>query len=232
MRAFLTSRALLIRHVRLYIGIFAYGFSISMMLRGQLGTAPWDVLGQGASRVVGWSFGLTTILISIGVLLLWIPLKQRPGWGTVANTLLVGVFADVGLAILPKPDDLVWQILLFTGGLFLLALATALYIGAGMGPGPRDGLMTGLVRVTGKPVWLIRSGLELTVVVAGWALGGLAGIGTVVFALAIGPLIQLAVRILYAELEPQRTRKATEGRPSASDPSEPCGENPDEPCTP
>ncbi len=231
MRAFLTSRTLLIRHIRLYIGIFAYGFAISMMLQGQLGSAPWDVLGQGASRVVGLSFGVTTILVSIGVLLLWIPLKQRPGWGTVANTLLVGVFANVGLAILPKPDELVWQILLFTGGLFLLALATALYIGAGMGPGPRDGLMTGLVRVTGKPIWVIRSGLELTVVAAGWAMGGLAGIGTLVFALAIGPLIQLAVRILYAELESQRPRSAVvEGSP-VSDP-EPCGQDPDEPRAP
>ncbi len=217
MRTFLTSRALPVRHVRLYLGIFAYGFSIAMMLRGQLGSAPWDVLGQGASRLSGLSFGVTTILVSIVVLLLWIPLRQRPGWGTVANALLVGVFADVGLVILPKPEELLWQILLFTGGLLLLALATALYIGAGMGPGPRDGLMTGLVRVTGKPVWMIRTGLELSLVAAGWAMGGLAGIGTLVFALTIGPLIQLAVRILYADLEPQR-RPRPEEDVSASQP--------------
>lgn len=216
MRTFLTSRRLIFRHLRLYLGISAYGFSISMMLSGQLGSAPWDVLGQGVSRVVGLSFGVTTVLVSIGVLLLWIPLRQKLGWGTVANTLLVGVFADVGLAVLPKPEHLLWQILLFTGGLLLLALATALYIGAGMGPGPRDGLMTGLVRVTGKPVWLIRGGIELTVVLAGWALGGLAGIGTVVFALAIGPLVQVAVRVLMAELEPQKRHTAA-GKPLIAD---------------
>ncbi len=196
----LTSSNLLLRHLRLYLGLFLYGASIALMVRANLGASPWDVFGQGLARSTGLSFGIATVLISIGVLLLWIPIRQRPGWGTIANTILVGLAADVVLRLLTPPSQLVLQGLMFTAGLVLLAVATALYIGAGMGPGPRDGLMTGLVRLTGWPVWTVRGSIELTVVVVGFLLGGVVGLGTVIFALAIGPLVQQALRALHVPL--------------------------------
>jgi hypothetical protein len=196
----LTSSNLLLRHLRLYLGLFLYGASIALMVRANLGASPWDVFGQGLARSTGLSFGIATVLISIGVLLLWIPIRQRPGWGTIANTILVGLAADVVLRLLTPPGQLVLQGLMFTAGLVLLAVATALYIGAGMGPGPRDGLMTGLVRLTGWPVWTVRGSIELTVVVVGFLLGGVVGLGTVIFALAIGPLVQQALRALHVPL--------------------------------
>jgi hypothetical protein len=192
----LTSRNLLLRHLRLYLGLFLYGASIALMVRANIGASPWDVFGQGLARSTGLSFGIATVLISVGVLLLWIPIRQRPGWGTIANTVLVGLAADLVLGVLRTPGQPVLQGLMFTAGLVLLALATALYIGAGMGPGPRDGLMTGLVRLTGWPVWTVRGSIELSVVVVGFLLGGVVGLGTVVFALAIGPLVQQALRAL------------------------------------
>ncbi len=196
----LTSSNLLLRHLRLYLGLFLYGASIALMVRANLGASPWDVFGQGLARSTGWSFGIATVVISVGVLLLWIPIRQRPGWGTIANTVLVGLAADVVLRLLTPPGHLVLQGLMFAAGLVLLAVATALYIGAGMGPGPRDGLMTGLVRLTGWPVWTVRGSIELAVVVVGFLLGGVVGLGTVVFALAIGPLVQRALRALHVPL--------------------------------
>ncbi|WP_459280860.1 membrane protein YczE [Arthrobacter sp. TMN-37] len=204
----LTSPNLLLRHLRLYLGLFLYGASIALMVRANLGASPWDVFGQGLARSTGLSFGIATVLISIGVLLLWIPIRQRPGWGTIANTILVGLAADVVLRLLATPEHLVLQGLMFTAGLVLLAVATALYIGAGMGPGPRDGLMTGLVRLTGWPVWTVRGSIELTVVVVGFLLGGVVGLGTVVFALAIGPLVQQALRTLRVPLRGNSCGKA------------------------
>ncbi|TDK28298.1 hypothetical protein E2F48_02635 [Arthrobacter crusticola] len=204
----LTSPNLLLRHLRLYLGLFLYGASIALMVRANLGASPWDVFGQGLARSTGLSFGIATVVISIGVLLLWIPIRQRPGWGTIANTVLVGLAADVVLRLLTAPDHLVLQGLMFTAGLVLLAVATALYIGAGMGPGPRDGLMTGLVRLTGWPVWTVRGSIELAVVVVGFLLGGVVGLGTVVFALAIGPLVQQALRALHVPLRGSSGGKA------------------------
>jgi uncharacterized membrane protein YczE len=192
----LTSQNLLLRHLRLYVGLFLYGASIALMVRANIGASPWDVFGQGLARSTGLSFGVATVAISVGVLLLWIPIRQRPGWGTIANTVLVGLAADVVLGLLSTPGHPAAQGLMFAAGLVLLALATALYIGAGMGPGPRDGLMTGLVRLTGWPVWSVRGSIELSVVVVGFLLGGVVGLGTVVFALAIGPLVQRALRAL------------------------------------
>lgn len=200
----LTSPNLLLRHLRLYFGLFLYGASIALMVSANIGASPWDVFGQGVARSTGLSFGLATVLISIGVLLLWIPIRQRPGWGTIANTVLVGLAADVVLQVLGTPQHLVFQGLMFTAGLVLLALATALYIGAGMGPGPRDGLMTGLVRLTGWPVWTVRGSIELSVVAVGFLLGGVVGLGTVVFALAIGPLVQQALRTLRVPVRGER----------------------------
>ena len=183
------------RIAQLLIGLFLYGVGIAFILRGEIGSAPWDVLSQGVTRHVPLSFGLVTILISILVLLLWLPLRQRYGIGTLANALLVGPSADVGLMLIPEGQPLWLRIIFFAAGLLILAMATGLYIGAHFGPGPRDGLMTGLHRRTGWPIWIVRTGLEVTVVVLGWLLGGVAGVGTVVFALAVGPLCQFFLRI-------------------------------------
>ncbi|MDJ0315762.1 membrane protein YczE [Arthrobacter antibioticus] len=204
MALFFTSQNLSLRVFRLFLGLALYGVAISLMIRGNIGASPWDVFAQGLSRTTAISFGLCTIIISGVVLLLWIPLKQWPGFGTIANAVLVGVFADVGLAWIPQAHHLGLQILSFSGGLFTLAFATALYIGAGLGPGPRDGLMTGLVRVTGRPVWLIRTAIELSVVVVGFFLGGVVGAGTAAFALGVGPLTQLTLRWLHVDLHAKR----------------------------
>ena len=206
MQLFLATQNLSIRVIRLVVGLALYGIAIALMIRGNIGASPWDVFGQGLSRTTGVSFGLCTIIISVAVLLLWIPLRQWPGFGTIANAILVGVFADVGLAVIPEAHHLGLQIGFFAGGLFLLAFATALYIGAGLGPGPRDGLMTGLVRVSGKPVWLIRSGIELSVVVLGFCLGGVVGAGTAAFAVSVGPLTQLTLRWLHVDLHAKTPR--------------------------
>lgn len=208
MRQFLASKNLPVRVFRLVLGLALYGIAIALMIRGNIGASPWDVFAQGLSRTTGISFGLCTIIISGAVLLLWIPLKQWPGFGTIANALLVGVFADIGLALIPQAEQLALQCASFAGGLFLLAFATALYIGAGLGPGPRDGLMTGLVRVTGRPVWLIRTGIELSVVVVGFLLGGVVGAGTAAFALGVGPLTQLTLRWLRVDLHAKKTGAA------------------------
>lgn len=200
MHRLVTTQNLPVRLVRLFVGLFLYGVAISLMIRGNIGASPWDVFAQGASRTTGISFGLCTIIISGVVLLFWIPIRQKPGFGTIANAVLVGIFADVGLALIPQATHLLLQCVLFAGGLFILAFATALYIGAGLGPGPRDGLMTGLVRVTGKPVWVIRTGLELTVVVVGFFMGGVVGAGTAAFALGVGPLTQVTLKWLHVDL--------------------------------
>lgn len=204
-REFLTSSRLSLRLIRLFAGLFAYGVAIAFILRAGLGASPWDVLAQGVAKAIGLSFGTATVGVSVVVLLLWLPLRQRLGWGTLANALLVGVFADFGLAFLPASTVLPWAAVLaqcafLAVGLVLLAFASALYIGAGLGPGPRDGLMTGIVGRTGWPVWLVRSGIEVLATAVGWSLGGTVGIGTAVFAFGIGPLIQLALRVLHVDL--------------------------------
>jgi uncharacterized membrane protein YczE len=155
--------------------------------------APWDVLAQGIDSHLHLGFGLITTVISGVVLLLWIPLRQRLGVGTVANALLVGPSADVGLWLIPAGLDLWLRVLLFAAGLVLLAVASGIYIGASLGPGPRDGLMTGLHNRTGWPIWAVRTGIEGSVLLIGWLLGGNVGPGTVVFALLVGPLCQLTL---------------------------------------
>ncbi len=180
---------LALRLAKLLVGVFLYGFAMSLMVRAGLGVAPWDVLSLGLVRQTGLSFGLLTILIGVGVLLLWWPLRQRAGLGTVLNALLVGPSAQFGLWLLPD-FSLVWQqVLVFASGLLLLALATGLYIGARFGPGPRDGLMTGVHARTGWPIWAVRTGIEGSVLLAGWWMGGTVGLGTLAFALLIGPLV-------------------------------------------
>ncbi|WP_342023528.1 hypothetical protein AAE021_17300 [Arthrobacter citreus] len=177
------------RSAQLLFGLFCYGFAIGMMIQAHLGVSPWDVLSQGTSRQSGAPFGLVTNLIGLLVLLLWIPLRQKPGIGTVLNVLLVGPSAEICLLLVSPPDQLWAQVLLFTGGLVLLAAATGLYLGARLGPGPRDGLMTGIHVRFGWPVWAVRTGIEVAVLATGWALGGTVGLGTVAFALLVGPLI-------------------------------------------
>jgi uncharacterized membrane protein YczE len=188
------------RLVQLAIGLALYGLTLAMMIRAVLGNAPWDVLHQGMSIHLPISLGTAVIVMSVVVLLFWIPLREPPGLGTIANALAVGLATDFFLALLAAPEAM-WQRALFmVGGLVLNGLATALYIGSQFGPGPRDGLMTGLHRRTGVSIRLVRTALEVTVVVAGWLLGGVVGIGTVLYAVGIGPLVQLMLPWCIVEL--------------------------------
>jgi uncharacterized membrane protein YczE len=188
------------RTAQLLLGLFLYGVAISVMLRANIGVGPWEVLSQGISLRTGFGFGLVTNVVGAIVLLLWIPIRQRPGVGTVLNVLLVGTSAQVGLLFVPPQTELWAQALSFAGGLVLLAIATGLYIGAGYGPGPRDGLMTGINKRWGTPIWLVRTIIELTVLAIGWALGGSVGVGTVAFAVLIGPLCGLTIPLLRVKL--------------------------------
>ncbi|WP_353113710.1 hypothetical protein [Microbacterium sp.] len=188
------------RIVQLIVGVFLYGIGISFIVRGQIGAAPWDVLTQGIANHVPLSFGVITVLVSIVVLLLWIPIRQRLGIGTVVNALLVGPSADVGFLLVPESEELWLRIVYFVVGLIVLAGATGLYIGGRFGPGPRDGLMTGLHDRLGWPIWLVRTALEVTVVAVGWLLGGNVGIGTLAFALLVGPLCQFFLRVFDVRL--------------------------------
>ncbi|WP_200942364.1 MULTISPECIES: membrane protein YczE [unclassified Leifsonia] len=215
------------RIAQLLVGLFLYGIGISLIVRGQIGAAPWDVLTQGIAKHTGLTFGLITILTSGVVLLLWIPLRQRPGVGTVLNALLVGPSADIGLALIPTDLPLVARIFVFIAGLLVLAGATGLYIGAHFGPGPRDGLMTGMHRRTGWPIWIVRTGIEVVVVAIGWALGGNVGIGTLAFALLVGPLCGWAIPFFAIPQATTATDAATE-RTLEGDavPSEPVVDSP------
>ncbi|MDO8418897.1 MAG: hypothetical protein Q7S90_02580 [Rubrivivax sp.] len=179
------------RLVQLVVGLAIYGASMAMVLRGALGAIPWDVLHTGLIQHVPVTFGQMSIMVSLAVLLGWIPLRQMPGLGTIANALLVGIAADITLALVPPADDLAARVALLLGGIVLNGVATAMYIGSQLGPGPRDGFMTGLSRVTGRSIRFVRTAIEVTVVALGWALGGAVGLGTVLYAVAIGPLAQL-----------------------------------------
>ncbi len=176
---------------QLYLGLFLYGVSLALMVRGALGLAPWDVLHSGFIRHVPMTLGQAVVLFSFVVLVLWIPLREMPGLGTISNAIVVGLSADATLAVLDRPEAMAGRLGLMVGGVLLCGLASALYIGAQLGRGPRDGLMTGLARRTGLSLRLVRTGLEVAVVVIGLLLGGVLGVGTEVYALAIGPLTQL-----------------------------------------
>ncbi|MBY5163686.1 hypothetical protein [Salsipaludibacter albus] len=178
------------RLVLLFVGLLLFGISLGMMVQAGLGVGPWDVLHQGLALRTAWSFGTIVIVASVAVLLLWIPLRERPGIGTIANAIVIGLVVDATLQVLPPATTTASQWSLMVSGVVLNGLATGLYIGAGLGPGPRDGLMTGLA-ARGYPVSTVRTGIELVVLACGWLLGGTVGIGTVAFALAIGPLAQL-----------------------------------------
>jgi uncharacterized membrane protein YczE len=179
------------RLLQLYAGLILYGASLALQIRAALGLDPWDVFHQGLSEKTGLSFGTIVIIIGALVLLAWIPLRQKPGIGTISNVFVVGLAADATLAVLPEARALELQLPMLAAAIFLNGVAGAAYIGAGLGPGPRDGLMTGLVRITGKPVGVIRTSIELGVLAVGFALGGTVGLGTVLYALSIGPLLQV-----------------------------------------
>lgn len=181
---------------RLVVGLYLFGLGIAIEIRSHLGLAPWDVFGQGLSNITGMSFGLATVLASALILLLWIPLKQMPGLGTVFNALLIGPFVDLSLKFVPDAASwgLVGQIAWFVLGMAIIALGTGMYIGARLGPGPRDGLMTGSVKKFNKPVWLVRTGIEGGATLIGIACGGPIGLGTVLFVVGIGPMVQVSMR--------------------------------------
>jgi uncharacterized membrane protein YczE len=178
---------------RLVIGLLCLGSGIAATLRAELGLSPYDVLHQGVAERTGLSFGVVVVLVGVAVLLLWIPLRQPPGVGTVVNTLTVGFITNGVFELLPHTELLVWRWLLLLGGLVVTALGVGIYIGCGLGPGPRDGLMTGIA-ARGHPVWIVRTLLELTALACGALLGGTIGIGTAVFAFGIGPLGHLFLR--------------------------------------
>jgi uncharacterized membrane protein YczE len=180
---------------RLLLGLYLFGLGLAMMIHTGLGVPPWDVLSQGVQVQTGWSFGFSAIVISAIVLLLWIPIKQQPGIGTVINAIMIGPFADLNEPLMPELDgwlaNLLWMVL----GLFAVALGAGLYISANLGAGPRDGLMVGLTRVSGWPFWIIRTIGESLVLLTGWLLGGTVGIGTALFAVAIGYLMQMSMKM-------------------------------------
>jgi len=184
-----------VRGSALLLGLIGYGFSMAVMVRAGLGLDPWDVFHQGLSLKTGMTIGTASAVVGVAVLCAWVPLRNRPGIGTVANVIVIAVTVDAGLAILPTPTSLPVRIAMMVGAVVLNAISTVLYIGAGLGPGPRDGLMTGLVARTGLSVRLVRTSIEATVLAVGWLLGGTVGVGTVLYALGIGPLVQFFVRI-------------------------------------
>jgi uncharacterized membrane protein YczE len=182
--------------VRLIVGLYLFGLGIAFQIRATLGLAPWDVFGQGLANITGLSFGLATVLASALILLLWIPLKQKPGLGTIFNALLIGPFIDLSLQFVPSAAGwgIFGQIGWYVLGMAIIALGTGVYIGARLGPGPRDGLMTGSVKKFGKPVWIVRTVLEGGATLIGIALGGPVGLGTLLFVVGIGPMVQVSMR--------------------------------------
>lgn len=196
------------RLIQLFLGLSLYGLSIALIIRADLGLDPWDVLSQGVferfAEPAGLGFGMVVNLIGMAVLLLWIPLRQKPGIGTIANVLVIGSVAGLALRYIPADPVLPVRSLFLATGIVLNGVASGAYIGAGLGPGPRDGLMTGLVARTGWPIKTVRTAIELTVVVAGWTLGGSVGVGTILYALAIGPLVQIFLPVFTVGKEEGR----------------------------
>ena len=201
------------RLVQLYAGLVLYGTSMAMQIRAALGLDPWDVFHQGLARHTGLAFGTVTMIVGAAVLLLWIPLRQRPGLGTVSNVFVIGLSVDAALALIPAPHGLPTRVVVLVAAIVLNGVAGGLYIGARFGPGPRDGLMTGFSRRTGYSVRLVRTCIEVTVLGVGLLLGGSVGIGTIAYALAIGPLVQLFLPLFTV---PQRGARA--GAPAGHEP--------------
>lgn len=179
------------RLIQLYVGLVTFAFGEALIIQARLGVMSWDVLHQGLAKHFGLSIGQWSIIVGVLVLLLWIPLREKPGLGTVSNVLVIGACLDLFLRSVPVPTSIGWRVGLLLIGILINGVATAAYIGARFGPGPRDGLMTGLVRVTHWPVGWIRTGIEVSVVVVGYLLGGNLSVGTVLFVLTIGPIVHV-----------------------------------------
>ena len=186
-------RHILLRLLSLYFGLFAFGWAAAMMLRAGVGVDPWTVFAEGLYLTTGIGIGWWVVIIGLVVLFLWIPLGQRPGFGTVFNALLVGPSMEVGLLFIETPESLIHQWIVFLTGVLMMAVASGFYIGARFGPGPRDGLMTGANKKFGWPIWIVRTTIEVTVLIIGVVLGGTFGWGTIVFAFAIGPLVHRTI---------------------------------------
>lgn len=188
------------------VGLVLYGVSMALMIESRLGLDPWDVFHQGVAETTGLRFGSVVIITGAVVLLLWIPLRQRPGVGTIANVIVIGVAVEAALAVIPAVDPVPGRIALLTGGILLNGVATGLYIGARLGPGPRDGLMTGYVaRNPRRSIRLVRTTIEVTVLAIGWLLGGTVGLGTIAYALAIGPLAHVFIPLFTVPPAPRAT---------------------------
>ena len=189
----LAGRQLGRRLPQLYVGLVIYGLAGALLVRSRLGLDPWDVFHQGLANHLGLAIGTMVIIVGALVLLAWIPLRQWPGVGTLSNMVLIGVAMNESLEVLPHVTAMAWRIAFVITGVLLSGIATGMYIGANLGPGPRDGLMTGLSRRTGRSIRLVRTCLEVSVLVVGWLLGGVVGVGTVLYAVSIGPLAQLFI---------------------------------------
>ncbi|GHG61693.1 membrane protein [Streptomyces griseocarneus] len=193
------------RVTQLFAGLVLFGFSLAVMLRASLGVSPWSVLYEGVAQRTSLSFGTVNAVVGAVVLLLWIPLGQRPRFGTVANIVVLACSSDLGLSLIPAHLDLLTRAGLLAGGVLLNGLAGAVYIGARLGPGPRDGLMTGAVAATGRSIRLVRTLIEITVLATGWLLGGTVGVGTVLYAATVGPVTQAFLpRFAYRGAAPGR----------------------------
>ncbi|CAM5555318.1 membrane protein YczE [Streptomyces chartreusis] len=212
----LTQGHLVRRLSQLYIGLTLYGVSSAMLVEAGLGLEPWNVLHQGLAELTGLTIGVVSIIVGATVLLLWIPLRQRPGLGTVSNVFVCGLAMDGTLALLPEAHTLAVRIPLLVAGILLNGAATGLYIAARFGPGPRDGLMTGLHRRTGRSIRLMRTAVEIAVVVTGFALGGTVGIGTLLYALSIGPLAQLFLRVFAVPTASDGSTVVATGQPQGA----------------
>ncbi|MFD4528941.1 YitT family protein [Streptomyces sp. NPDC058470] len=209
----LTPRRLPRRLVQLYAGLALYGASSALLVESGLGLEPWNVLHQGLAELTGLTIGMVSIFVGAAVLLLWIPLRQRPGLGTVSNVFVVGIAMDGSLTLLPDAHILAVRIPLLVAGIVLNGAATGLYLSARLGPGPRDGLMTGLHQLTGRSIRLMRTAIEGAVVVTGFALGGTVGVGTALYAVAIGPLAQFFLRVFAVPTAPGGSTVVATGQP-------------------
>jgi uncharacterized membrane protein YczE len=216
LRERLAGRHLTRRVLQLYAGLVTYGVSMALFVRSDLGNMPWDVFHQGLVVQLGGTIGRWSIAVGAIVLLLWIPLRERPGLGTISNVFVIGIFVDLTLSRLPELDHLAGRVGYVAAGVLLNAIATAAYIGARFGSGPRDGLMTGFTRRTRFSLRLVRTSIEVVVVVTGWLLGGTLGVATIVYAVAIGPLVQLM-------LEPFTVRVDERSQPGPVPPVQPIG---------
>ncbi|MGW1725320.1 membrane protein YczE [Streptomyces sp. NPDC002306] len=201
------------RLIQLYAGLALYGASSALLVRADLGMEPWNVLHQGIAERTGLTIGVVSIVVGAVVLLLWIPLRQRPGLGTVSNVFVVGIAMDGTLALVPEAHGTTARVALLLTGILLNGAATGLYISARFGPGPRDGLMTGLHRRTGRSIRLMRTSVEVAVVVTGFALGGTIGVGTVLYAVSIGPLAQLFLRVFAVPAASDGSTVVADGTP-------------------